>query len=79
MRRRIVPSLRTQSQTAMTIGILVLVGLVGFLDCISGYELSFSLFYLGGSPEQLVRRSLTNPARQGYQEPHWSTYFGEMP
>jgi hypothetical protein len=46
MRRRIVPSLRTQSQTAMTTGALVLVGLVGFLDCISGYELSFSLFYL---------------------------------
>jgi hypothetical protein len=45
MRRRIVPSLRTQSQTALTTGALVLVGLVGFLDWIAGYELSFSLFY----------------------------------
>ena len=45
MRRRIVPSLRTPSRTAMTIGTLVLVGLVGFLDCLAGYELSFSLFY----------------------------------
>ena len=45
MRRRIVPSLHTQSQTAMTTGALVLVGFVGFLDCISSYEMSFSLFY----------------------------------
>jgi len=36
-------------------------------------------FRLGGSPEQLGRRSLTNPVRQGSQESNWSTYFGEMP
>jgi hypothetical protein len=47
MRRRIIPSLRTQNHTAiiMTQG-LVLVVLIGFLDFLSGYELSFSLFYL---------------------------------
>jgi hypothetical protein len=46
MRQRIFASLRTQSHTAMMTQGLVLVVLIGCLDFISGYELSFSLFYL---------------------------------
>jgi hypothetical protein len=47
LRRLLVPApLSTQSHTAMTTQGLVLVILIGFLDFVSGYEMSFSLFYL---------------------------------
>jgi hypothetical protein len=46
MRRLLVPSLSAQSHTAITTGALVLVVLVGFLDFVSDYEMSFSIFYL---------------------------------
>jgi hypothetical protein len=46
MRRLRVPALSTQSHTAMTTKAFTLVVLVGFLACVSGNEMSFSLLYL---------------------------------
>jgi hypothetical protein len=46
MRRLRVPSLNPQSPQAITTGGLLLVVLVGFLDVVTGYQVSFSLLYL---------------------------------
>jgi hypothetical protein len=46
LRRLRVPALGTQSHTAIMTGALVLVVLVGLLDFVSGYEMSFPLLYL---------------------------------
>ena len=46
MRRLRVPSLNTQSPQAITTWGLLLVVLVGFLDVVTGYQVSFSLLYL---------------------------------
>jgi hypothetical protein len=45
LRRLLMPVLRMQSHMAMMIQGLVLVVLIGVLDFLSGYELSFSLLY----------------------------------